>query len=73
MQLPSQHQIADQVWVTFGEQILKGTIMSVHFYIGKVKYDIELALGVPVSPDDSTEDSTRIYNIDSVYVHPMDK
>lgn len=47
--------------------------MSVHFYIGKVKYDIELSLGVPASPDDNTEDSTRIYNVDSVYVHPMGK
>jgi hypothetical protein len=58
--LPSQHQIGDAVWLTLWEKSLIAEVHAVHFTKSKVKYDLNLlALG---------GDTTRIYNIDSVYV-----
>ncbi len=42
-----------------------GNVTGVHFYPGKVKYDI----GIPVAPD--RIDSLRVYNIDSDYILPL--
>jgi hypothetical protein len=58
--LPSEHQIDDKVWYTLWSANVSGEIKGVHFYPGKVKYDLEL-----FGKDGET---TRIYNIDSVYV-----
>lgn len=38
------------------------TILAVHFYPGKVKYDVELF----------SNDNTRLYNVDSDLVIPKD-
>lgn len=64
--LPSNHQIFDKVKVFLmpeGEDNfpgISGKIIGIHFYPGKVKYDIELLfLG---------DFTSRVYNIDSVLV-----
>ena len=44
------------------------TVRGVHFYIGKVKYDLGLWLGDGTV--DSPEYETRIYNVDSVFLTP---
>jgi hypothetical protein len=67
-ELPSRNQIGDKV--LFGMQPsdggwlcpVTGTIIGVHFFRSKVKYDLELG-------DD--QDKTRIYNVDSLYVQPF--
>lgn len=44
------------------------TVRGVHFYVGKVKYDLGLWMG-----DGSVDDpeyETRIYNVDSVFCSP---
>lgn len=58
--LPSQHAIGQPVWLRLWSHDIIGTVLCVHFYEGKVKYDLEL-LG-------SDGDKTRIYNVDSYYV-----
>ncbi len=58
--LSSKHQIDDKVMVTLGDRPFKAKVISVHFYRGKVKYDLEIPI--------YDEESTRIYNIDSVFV-----
>jgi hypothetical protein len=69
--LPSQFNIGDKVKVhlkglssendgTMREVDYAATILAVHFYQGKVKYDLE----VPIFD----EPPTRIYNIDSIFV-----
>lgn len=61
IQLPSQHQPGDAVYFAFPEvPKIYAWVLSVRFYLDKVKYDLELTL-----PDKS---STRVYNIDSVFV-----
>jgi hypothetical protein len=67
--LPSTFQIDQVVSVQFkkGTYALNATVRGVHFYRGKVKYDLGLWLGDGSVDDPETE--TRIYNIDSVYVH----
>jgi hypothetical protein len=66
---PSKHQIGDQVKFLIAQEDLPGsyraccliaTVKSVHFYAGKVKYDLELPI--------AGESPTRIYNIDSCFV-----
>lgn len=65
---PSRYNIGDQVVLSicqvYGENPypLKAKILSVHFYEGKVKYDLE----IPVE----TGPPTRMYNIDSCFVLP---
>jgi hypothetical protein len=56
MKLHSNHQIGDEV--KFIECTAK--VIAVHFYEGKVKYDLRLNVG--------NNESTRIYNVDSYYV-----
>lgn len=61
--LPSAWQMEDSVTLTFSPiDPLVAIVKGVHFYKGKVKYDLELLL------DDST---TRIYNVDSIYLTPF--
>lgn len=70
LRLPSQHQIDDIIIVSFDininsyvEKVTSNTInfeavvKAVHFYPGKVKYDIEI---------ETPEYTTRIYNLDSI-------
>lgn len=65
--LPSQHQIEDRVNVEMvvAEKpvIIPATVVNVHFYPGKVKYDLEIEL---------KEGATRIYNVDSCFVMPIE-
>lgn len=63
--LPSQHQINDKVKFSLNKDkdAFDAKVITVHFYEGKVKYDIELP----------TEENgkTRIYNVNSCYVIPF--
>jgi hypothetical protein len=63
-ELPSKLQIRQVAKIQFNKDIppLTGTIQGVHFFEGKVKYDVAIWLD-----DDS---STRIYNVDGVFVSP---
>lgn len=66
---PSQFAIGDTVWFSVIQDSgphpypFKAEIIAVHFYEGKVKYDLNLPThdGPP----------TRIYNIDSCFVLPL--
>jgi len=66
--LPSQFKIGDNVLFSvnqvYGENPypLRAEILAVHFYEGKVKYD----LSIPVFDGPPT----RVYNIDSCFVLP---
>ncbi len=69
LSLPSQHQISDPVMVFLmpkgpGEPDtfpgFNGWITGVHFYEGKVKYDVELKF--------YGDYASRIYNVDSVLI-----
>jgi hypothetical protein len=66
--LPSTFQIDQVVEVAFkkGSEPINATVRGIHFYRGKVKYDLGLWLGDGSVDDPETE--TRIYNIDSIYV-----
>lgn len=57
---PSRYGIGEFVWFRLWSADIAAMILCVHFYEGKVKYDLELLA------DDG--DKTRIYNVDSVYV-----
>lgn len=70
LQLPSSLQPNQVCRLQFRKEDapLTATVRGVHFYIGKVKYDLGLWLG-----DGSVgnpEYETRIYNVDSVFVSP---
>lgn len=65
--LPSKHQIGDKVNIVFSQETdsieaywLTGRILAVHFYSGKIKYDVEIPI--------ADESPTRIYNLDSRFV-----
>jgi len=58
--LPCQHQHGDKVWLNLWSANISAEILNVHFYDGKVKYDLELFGG--------NGETTRIYNVDSVFV-----
>ena len=60
--LPSRFQIGDFVLLKISEIPTRAIINGIHFYPGKVKYDLIITLA-----DGST---TRLYNIDSINVHP---
>lgn len=57
---PSRYEIGQSVWFRLWSADIVAVVLCVHFYEGKVKYDLELLA------DDG--DKTRIYNVDSVYV-----
>lgn len=61
--LPSRYKHNDPVFFKFGDVKICAMIHAVHFTISKVKYDLDL-----FSVTTDGEDSTRIYNVDSVYV-----
>lgn len=58
--LPSQHQVGDPVWLTLWSAHIVSEVLCVHFYEGKVKYDLSVF-------GDNGE-TTRLYNVDSVFV-----
>lgn len=58
--LPSQHQIDDSVWLNLWGKSIVSEVHAVHFYTGKVKYDLN------VFGENGLQ--TRIYNVDSVFV-----
>ncbi len=70
MQLPSNLQPNQVCKLQFRKEDnpLTATVRGVHFYIGKVKYDLGLWLGD--GSVDNPEYETRIYNVDSVFVTP---
>ena len=66
IKLPSRFQIGDEVlfyYIAEGRAetfpAIGAFILAIHFYEGKVKYDLELKLG---------EYKSRIYNVDSALV-----
>lgn len=70
--LPSRHQIGDRIKIEFisvnrqfnpDDPDTSGRVIGVHFYPGKVKYDIEVGI--------NEFETTRIYNIDSLFVHSI--
>jgi hypothetical protein len=65
-QLPSNCQLRQVVTVQFNDDLPRaiGTIRGVHFFPGKVKYDVGIWL------NNNPEDETRIYNVDSCFVSP---
>jgi hypothetical protein len=65
-QLPSNVQVRQVVAVKFKDEVLTGTVVGVHFYTGKVKYDVSLWL----MDEKNEEYETRIYNVDSLFVSP---
>lgn len=68
--LPSRCQHNQVVKVKFREndEPFNATVRGIHFYPGKVKYDVGLWIGD--GSVDKPEDETRIYNVDSVFVSP---
>jgi hypothetical protein len=64
--LPSENQIDDEVFFNLWSATVVGKIKAVHFYSGKVKYDLD------VFPEKGG-DTTRIYNIDSIFVSKTKK
>ncbi len=66
IELPSQYQMFDRVKVFLmpeGEDSfpgISGKIIGIHFYPGKIKYDIELLF--------SGDFTSRVYNVDSILV-----
>lgn len=70
IQLPSNLQPNQVCYLQFrkSDNPLTATVRCVHFYIGKVKYDLGIWLGDGTVDDPEYE--TRIYNVDSVFVTP---
>lgn len=59
-QLPSGHQLGDAVWLALWSARVCSEVIAVHFYEGKVKYDLKV-----IGEDGYT---TRLYNVDSAFV-----
>lgn len=57
---PSRYAIDQFVWLRLWGSDIAAQIHGVHFYAGKVKYDLKLIGG--------DGDTTRVYNVDSVFV-----
>lgn len=70
IQLPSALQPNQVCYLKFRKDDAKiiATVRGVHFYIGKVKYDLGLWLGD--GSVDNPEYETRIYNVDSAFLTP---
>jgi hypothetical protein len=58
--LPSLHQITDKVWLRLWSADISSEVLNVHFYPGKVKYDLTVF--------GENGETTRLYNIDPLYV-----
>lgn len=70
IQLPSALQPNQVAKLQFrqNDEPLTATVRGIHFYPGKVKYDLGLWLGD--GSVDNPEIETRIYNVDSAFVSP---
>jgi len=70
LKLPSQLQPNQVCKLQFqkDDTPLTATVRGVHFYIGKVKYD--LGLWLCDGSVDNPEYETRIYNVDSIFCSP---
>lgn len=70
IELPSNLQVNQVGRLQFKKEMppITVTVRGVHFYKGKVKYDLGLWLGEGTV--DSPEFESRIYNVDSVFVVP---
>jgi hypothetical protein len=68
---PSRHSLNQVVGIKFKESMepMNATVIGIHFYEGKVKYDVSLWLG-DGSVDD-THKATRVYNVDSCFILPQ--
>lgn len=68
---PSRHSLQQVVGIKFKNSIepMNATIIGIHVYEGKIKYDVALWIG-DGSVDDSQQ-QTRIYNVDSCFVIPV--
>lgn len=63
---PSRFELNQVVKVTFSEESILATVRGIHFYPGKIKYDLGLWLGDGTV--DNPEFESRIYNVDSILV-----
>ncbi len=72
--LPSAHQLGDKANLQYGRTApLECTVIGIHFYPGKVKYDLQINF----IRDEETEkfgtltldEHSRLYNIDAFYVN----
>lgn len=57
---PSRYKIDQYVWFRLWSADIAAQIHSIHFYEGKVKYDLKLIGG--------NGETTRVYNVDSIFV-----
>lgn len=66
LKLPSSKQIGDAVIVDFGIGMRSenASVIKVHFTESKVMYDLEINF-----TELNNDYSTRLYNVDSVFVH----
>lgn len=53
-----------------GQHITACKIIGIHFFPGKVKYDLETTVGF--SDDHKERYTTRFYNVDSSFIEPRD-
>jgi len=59
--IPSMFQVGDECAIKFESiKVPKATIQAVHFYVDKVKYDLEIAISTDLML------KTRIYNVDAL-------
>jgi hypothetical protein len=64
--LQSQFFIKQVVSLSLNETTHTATVRAIHFFEGKVKYDLDVWLKA-----DGGNSSTRIYNVDSCFVTPL--
>lgn len=63
---PSRFELNQVVHLKIRKEVVTATVRGIHFYPGKIKYDLGLWLG-----DGSVDDpefESRIYNVDSILV-----
>lgn len=76
IKLPSRFQINEEVVIDFGEagMIHNAAIIKVHFTESKVLYDVEVIYDIKDTDEEDTfiGKSTRVYNVDSVFVKPAE-
>jgi uncharacterized Fe-S cluster-containing radical SAM superfamily enzyme len=79
--LPSRFQLGDKVKLNFfaAGEVTRGEVVKIHFTDRKVLYDVEIVISTldeADKPDEQMIDylpdisTTRLYNIDSVFVIP---
>jgi len=74
LQTPSQFSLRQVVKLNFKRNSIEidpqyATVKGIHFYEGKVKYDLGLWLGD--GSVDNPETESRIYNVDSIFLSPV--